>query len=392
MSISVSSWFIDQLNSASSSPKRTFSVGGSDYTSRVVKFPTVKRTAYDIRVSDVSISLANDDGHFNFFYANVYTTQKSANLQMGFTHSTSGDELIPVFTGYLKKVSYSKTACSLTFQDKMWSFSERQIADEDNPVTFTGIIPSDIAWTLCTCYGGLSNIASTSNADLDYDSFLAWASVFSRDNIVCTARYEEEKVKQALSNLAKMTDSAIWTEGDGKIRFKRFVEADSKDLVLSEDEIVELSIDIEDLRLINKQYVYGNYVVNSEMWGLKVYDINSSSVESYSLREDTMKDKTIWYTSSATAINMAQRQISLYSDIPRRFNIDIPLIGIYQQVADTVRITDSFLSITSDSAWRIMEWKLNMDNGSVACEIDGAAVLEPFYLDIDILDGTKVLI
>ncbi len=392
MAYDVTSWYVDQLNSASSEPKRVFTIGGSDYTDRVNKFPTIKRGAYKLRSPDITVPLANDDGAFNQFYSNLYTGSSSCELKIGFTHPISGDELVTIFSGFLKKVSYRGEACTLSFKDKFWELSERKIADSDDPTSFSNVTPSEIAWTLCTCYGRLSNVQNTSNPDLDYASFQDWTRIFSRDSVLCTARYEGEKVTEALISIAQMTDSAIWTEGDGKIKFERFESASTNDKTLTEDHIIELETNLEDARLINKQYVYGNYDIIDDWWLLKIFDISSSSVDSYSLREDVIKDKTIWYVNTGSAMNIAQRRVFLSKDIPKRFNLETSLVGMYQQISDTIRIKDDFLGITSSDSWRIMEYSLNMDNGSVKYEIDGAYIMNAFVLDVDALDGAKVLV
>ena len=65
---------------------------------------------------------------------------------------------------------------------------------------------------------------------------------------------------------------------------------------------------------------------------------------------------------------------------------------MYQQISDTIRIKDDFMGITSSDPWRIMEYSLNMDNGSVKYEVDGAYIMDAFILDVTSLDGSEVLV
>jgi hypothetical protein len=340
--------------------------------------------------------MANDDGALNFWFDNVYTLSQSggaaiATIDVGFTHATSGDELIRVFTGFLKTVKYNKGKCTALLKDKLWGLSERVAGDSTNPVSMSAI-PSDIAWTLCTCYGGLDSTASTSNADIDYTSFQEWAAVLSADAITCDVYYDGTKVRKALTALAEYNDSANWVEGDGKIYFERFAEATSLDTLLSEQEQIELKIDIDDKRLINKQDVYGNYDITSRDWFLNVSDVASASVNSYGIREDVLKNKMVWFTSSINALNIAARRTTLFAEPPKAFDIQTAGVGLEMQISETVRMVDSFMSITSEDAWRIVGLKFNVNDFMLNLELDGATTLDPFYLDVDFLDGPKALL
>jgi len=358
----VTSWFVDQTRQVGSEPKRVF------------KNPRV--------------SLANADGDLNLFFENTYTLVNTCTLEIGFTHPTSGDELITVFTGFLKDVNYPRKECITLMKDRLLEFTQKKVGESDVPVEFTNELPSDIAWTLCTCYGELSTDSAT-NPDIDYDSFLEWAGIFSVDNILCDAYYDGQKVTEALTSLSKMTDSAIWVEGDGKVNFKRFTNASSFDIVLSvDDEILDLTIDVESQRLVNRQSVGFDYAQESDYWQKTVFAQNTTSVNTFGLNEETIEDESIWFNTSGSALNLAQRKVSLLSSPPKLFTLKIPLVGIYMQLGETVRLVDSFYGITSVDAWAITEYEYNMNTDQMQFVVDGAATLTPFILDVTELDSS----
>lgn len=389
----VSSWFVDQTRAIGSEPKRVFKIGTSDYSDRVTKWPSIKRVGQEIKSVNPRIPLSNVDGKFNLFFENTYLMPNTCTLEMGFTHPESGDELITVFTGYLKSVKYPKKECSILMKDRLWDFTQITVGESDIPIEFTEDIPSDIAWTLCTCYGGLSTDSAT-NPDINYTSFQEWAGILSRDNIVCDAYYEGLKITEALSNLAKITDSAIWIEGDGKINFKRFSNASSLDMVLTiDDEIIDLTIDVDSQRLINKQGVAFNFSPESDYFQDTLYYQDSTSVNTYGLNEELFEDETIWFTNEAHAKNLAQRKVAHFKDPPKMFNIKTPLVGIHRVIGETIRLVDSFYNQTSADAWTIKEYEYQMQNDTVNYVTDGAATLIPFILDVSTLDqAIEVLI
>jgi len=384
----VTSWFVDQTRQVGSEPKRVFKIGTSDYSDRVSKWPAFKRTAYEIKAVNPRVSLANADGDLNLFFENTYTLVNTCTLEIGFTHPTSGDELITVFTGFLKDVNYPRKECITLMKDRLLEFTQKKVGESDVPVEFTNELPSDIAWTLCTCYGELSTDSAT-NPDIDYDSFLEWAGIFSVDNILCDAYYDGQKVTEALTSLSKMTDSAIWVEGDGKVNFKRFTNASSFDIVLSvDDEILDLTIDVESQRLVNRQSVGFDYAQESDYWQKTVFAQNTTSVNTFGLNEETIEDESIWFNTSGSALNLAQRKVSLLSSPPKLFTLKIPLVGIYMQLGETVRLVDSFYGITSVDAWAITEYEYNMNTDQMQFVVDGAATLTPFILDVTELDSS----
>lgn len=385
----VTSWFIDQLNSTATSPKRVFKIGTSDYSARVVGWPPIKRSATELKPTNPALRLANQDGELNTFFDTAISLAQSgsnrpATLQIGFTHPTSGDELIDIYTGYLKKVSYNNQQLGITLKNNLEQLGVRKIGESNSPAIFSGELISDIAYTIITCYGGFTS------ADV-HSSFDSWADVVSTDNIIASAQYEGIKCNEALKRLGIYTDTAIWLEGDNKFHFERFVTAGSDDVLFDNDVFTDLSVDLDNSLLVNRQWVFADYDITSQTWNINAFDETSGSVASYGLFEDVLSDENIWFTDSASALNMAQRKTTIYYEPQKRFELNTPMVGLHMQVADTIRMVDSFFAIDSSTALRITEYEFKMDNGTIKYELDGAFVLDPFYLDSDTLDGPKVL-
>src|SRR3972149_7514309 len=180
MAYSVTSWFIDKTQLKTASPVRKFTIAASDYSSRVTKWPSIRRAYSDIRPVNISVDLANEDQALNIFRDEPTKLLSTCTLQMGYTHATSGDELITLYSGDIDRVLYKKGAWAVQTLDKFKQFTERVVGASNSPALYTGsnYLPPDIAWWLCTSYGGLSAITSTTNPDIDYQSFLDWAAVF----------------------------------------------------------------------------------------------------------------------------------------------------------------------------------------------------------------------
>lgn len=364
-------------------PSRSFTIGTSDYTDRVLRWPKITRAANRLKSTKIKIPLANTDGHFNNFYTNNYSIPNTCTLEC---------DSYTLYVGFLNDVQYQNERCDLTLRDRLSELEVKKVGDSDAVVSFAPQIPSEIAWVLCTSYGELDNTTSTSNADIDYTSFLLWAEVFSEDSVECEANYDGQKISEALERLSKMTNSDIWINRDGKLRFKHKFDVASNDTSIAEEYIVDLKIKVSQDKIINDQYVYGAYSSDNSTWSLKRNSIDQASINSYGLHESVLKDKTIWYQSSVYAGVIAQKRILQYKNPVTEFTARVPFTHINTTVSDRVRLVNSFFSINSAQAWRVVEEKIDMDNGKIEFELDGAQSFEPFYLDISNLDGNEVLL
>lgn len=382
---SVTSWFIDQTQLKVASPVRKFTVAGSDYSSRVTKWPSLRRAYSDIRPVNISVELANEDQGMNIFRDEPLNLLADCALKMGYTHSTSGDELITLYSGTIDRVLYRRGSLTVQMLDKFKQFTERVVGSSNSPAAYVGsnYLPSDLAWWLCTSHGGLSAATSVNNPDIDYAAFSEWAAIFSGDSIFVQGRFEGPKVTEALRKVARYTDSGIWIEGD-KVTFARFAEAGSLETVVTGDNIVDLELSIDDSTVVNKQHVYADYDVNSRYWKLDITDTDSTSVNSYGLREEVEKDESIWYVSSATALNTAQRRVLFGATPYQEYNLTLPLVTLPRQIGEMLRIDDDFLGVNSGEAWRIMEYSLDMNNGRMNVKADSSRLAQPFILDHDV--------
>lgn len=385
MSYGVSSWFIEQTLAQYSEPVRRFTIAGSDYSDRVLRWPRLHRNWNDIRPVEISIDLANEDRALNIFKSDKTNFRAECQVRIGFTHPDSGDELITVHTGRVGRMRWKRGLVTLTIQDKIKDFSERTIGTSDVPVTFTDrdYLPSEIAWTLVTCYGGLLGARLQANPDIDWASFEAWANVWSSDNVYMKARFDGMKINDALRRLGKMTYSAIFVENN-KLGFFRFAEADSNETFLDADRIGELSLEIDDSKIVNRQIVYADYDVNSRYHKIATFAQDTPSVNSFGVREDIMRDETVWYTGSATAQNLAQRMVDVGNLPYEKYEIEGPLVPLARQIGETVRIVDSLLEVTSANTWRVMDYEIDLDRGRSRLKVDGSQIYQPFILDHDV--------
>lgn len=93
MAYDVSSWF--QGRTQVKNPDnlvRKFTIGTSDYSTFVTKWPTVRKAWNDIRPRNMTINLSNEDQTFNFFRTNKTEMRQDCSIEFGYS---SGPNLLP---------------------------------------------------------------------------------------------------------------------------------------------------------------------------------------------------------------------------------------------------------------------------------------------------------
>ncbi len=301
------------------------------------------------------------------------------------------EEAVTVYSGKTERFKFTQGRCEASIVDKFKQLTERVIGTRDNPVTYTGsnYIPADIAWWAITSYGGYSSVKSSNNPDIDYDAWLDWWSVFSSDAVYVNAKFEGIKVGEVLRKIGRMTRSAIHIPQD-RITFKRFTLADTYATDLDDAKLLDVSVDVDDKELVNRQYVAADYDTTSDYFATTVMDEDTSSVNSFGLKEDTEDDKAIWYVGSGPALNLAQRIISTNGEPYDKIEARTTLVGMLRQVGETITVTDSFTGITGDG-FRIMGLEFDMDKAEIRFQADRSQYFGGFVLDTSTLDGPDIL-
>jgi len=402
---SVSSEFAAIIAQKNARLLRRLFIGSSDYSQSVMKYPTLSKQWDDLRAQTATINLSNADQTFNFLVADPTKLRSACAIKFGvtkYTYLVSGyvtdgyvedtaEELTTMFAGTIDAARFSDSNLDITLIDKFKYLSERKIGDTTSPVNYTSsaYLIHDLAWYVCTSYGGLSAAVTSSNPDIDYASFSSWTSVFSADNVRASAYLTGQQPIEILRKLAKLTQSAIYVEND-KIKFQRFSLADVAVNTFTSEDIINANATLDDRKIVNRQFVSADYDVTSKAFGITVLNVNSSSVNNYGLRENLIDDTFVWLTDSVSALNLAQRMITSKSEVYPAYELNVPMQGSLLTVGDTIGFIDPGINVSGN--FRIMSERLNLDTGQKTFSIDLSQYGTPFTLDVSALDGTHILI
>jgi hypothetical protein len=378
---SVSSGFLSTIGGKSPRIIRQFTIGSSDYSSYVIKWPTISRQWNEIKPQNITINLANQEKTFNFLDGAPAQMNTICSVDFGVQYAVGSTETINLFKGKMSRLKFSDANLSLTLIDKIKPFTEVVIGTSDEPIEYvsSNYLISDIAWWLCTSFGGLSAIQSTSNPDIDYAAFLRWASVFSESSVYMNARFDGKKLNEAIRKIGKMTRSTILVE-DNILTFARYDTTSDSPISISSDFLYKFNLSIDESEIVNKQIVHAGYSATSRYYQYAVFDINTPSVNSYTLHEELEEDPNVWYINSASAFDLASRIVFTNKTPIRRYSYEGGIANAYLQVGDLVGINEGFHGLSGETV-RVMGYKIDMEKASMMFDADASQILSFFYLD-----------
>lgn len=359
MPYTVSSSFLSRARSyAPTGLQRQFLIGTSDYTDRVIKWPRLRTVAMDPRPKNVVINLMNEDGVFNFFKDTPTTMQRICSVSIGFS-----GEFIELMRGTITKADYSRGRVDLRLTDKLDQLQRRVIGSTAIPVTVTSATanPAEVIRLACVSYGGYSTLTNSSNPDIDWESYVEWRNVFSASGAYVNANFTGLTVLELLRKAARLTGSAIFLRND-KLYFKRFSVADSNTLEMTPAILTapaRVAVDINDT--VNRFHTFGAYNVASRSWALNAISADSASVNSYGLREEIERDTSIWYVSSASALDLSQREILIRKNPIKKLSASTALPAVINFVGEMITVSEAGAGMQGDT-FRLTELDIDMEN------------------------------
>lgn len=389
MSLGISSFFRSKMEATVvNSISYSFTLNNSEIDSRVIRYGTVARDYTDLVGHNFSVDIENASQIFNDLILEKQRLLKDGVFQFGFTTDTGSQDLVQFFGGELVNANFQETKLRLVFEDKFARLSTKTVGTDETPVSFTNtnINPADLAWFIQSSYGGISDIKSTSNPDVDFPTWDTWRQQLEDDNITVQANFQGEDVLQILQTIAKLTDSFIFDEGDNKIDYFRWSGVISASTTMTASETTKiLKAQITAKDIINEVNVSFGYDVTSEEWAGSVTQQQTSSVNTYGRLPQSFDDTSVWYVDSSAALNFAQRITFKRRDPNLKMRIETPLRHLDITATDVVVFSSDVYSLSSVNLV-VQGYKIDFEKKTMQFDASegfgrGAGNLQGFILD-----------
>ncbi len=371
MSLDVSSWFIDQLRQERASPQRIFTINGCDFSHLVLRWPKVKYKADTIDLGRVSIDLSNRNREFQFFVDSGLSMTASCEIALSFTHPELGPERASLYLGEPSGVRFSEggVEARLQLQGKTKRLTDVSLGTDTDSggldFTDSDYFPSDLAWTLVTCFGGLSAVQDSSNPDIDYPKWKAWNDVNIVRDVRVNGFFTGEKIYQVLNTLAFM-DSVMILFRNTRLDFTPIIDGfGAGGELVSPDEIIDLNLSVDPTAIVNDFSIEISYDIATRKFQSQLSLVNSQSILDFGRRSGRFGSQSIWFADLDDARYFAEDIVRFHQKPAPRISLKTPLAGgAHLTVGDVVTVTDSLFQQERQS-FRITELGIDLGRGRV---------------------------
>ncbi|MDH5750784.1 MAG: hypothetical protein OEZ59_00015 [Deltaproteobacteria bacterium] len=379
MSLNVSSWFIEHLKGRSLSPLRRFTLGGSDYSDKVLRWPSLNFRADTIDLGTTQVELDATGNHFQFLVNCNHLFSTSAEISLGLTHPQSGPEFLNLYLGGISNIHFERggTRIRLQMQGKTKDLTDTALGSEAESLglDFTSSMhfPSDFVWMLVTSYGGMSALESTSNPDIDYETWLKWR----QDNILKDTRVKAyltgEKIYQIINTLAEMDTRVVAFQG-GRLFFSDMFQPYSEGGIHFDlSRTLDFNWELGPSRIINEFTAEAGYNPSTGKFNSNYTKTDDVSQSNFGIRSRRHGSKGVWFARSFDGIFMAQDKVYIHRNPLARMSIRTTLgDGLLYNLGEILSITDSHLGLDGKN-FRLIGQGIDLDSGITHLQLEEAA-------------------
>lgn len=366
---------------------RRLTMGSSDYSDRVVRWPSFKREVDNIKPISLTVPLANDDKALNYIFNNTTLLNQDVTLQMGLVDSDGNDELMDLFKGKIESSRMSGGQLSISLLDRFKGFTETILGDTTSGGALQFVnsdhLPGDLMWTMVTCYGGFDTTQSSANTDINYASFIDWKNIFIGDSILLNAKFTGQKMSDFMTKMGKVLDSSFIFENN-KLKFYRgSIQVSSEFNNLDNSSIKKVEVRLDEKKIVNKFRASGGWSVDSNYYTINQTDVDSASQVTYGVRDDKLEDSVVWLSDEASALNLAERYVFKGRNPLLNYEIKSTLGALYYRIGDGLNFDDQQLDVASTTNFYVEGFGVDMDTGETIIKTRNMPQLPAFILDVD---------
>lgn len=358
----------------------TVYLDGAEITGTVKTIPPIRRRLGAISPEDYDVTVSRGTDVFSGEILAENSVLSQLQIRVGAVASGGTLYEVPAHTGKLSRLSAGISGITFGVAGKFGELSAKTIGNPTSLATYAMTNPGSLAWSVVTCYGTLSSVASISNADIDFASASSWTSEFASEQFTISAEFGGETVAEALAAIGAVTDSDIYTDIYGRLVFRRTMTtlAGSAE-VIGSNQISDLTLEWDSADIINAVSIPYQYDTAANSWAGGITAVSTTSQGSYGTKSRVLNDQLVWHDSAVSATNVAQRIVARGKTPPRLLRVTGPLALFRHDIGDNVAVAASTL-IDSLGA-RVTGYEIDWFRGTVELELSERRLLRGFILD-----------
>lgn len=373
MSLTVSSAFIRHSRAQRAEPLRRFTLGGRDCSADVLRWPTLRFRADTIDLGTTTVQLSNVGRGYDALVDDPHGLSTSCELALGFALADGGTEYLSLFTGAPSNAAFDDggTRLRLQLQGRTRRLSDASLgaATESGGLDFTTSAhhPAELAWTLVTCYGGFSAVASDGNPDVDFAEWQAWQDADRVRDVRVRAYLTGERVYRVLETLAVM-DARTISVRNGRLRFRDAVQPFSATApVLPAEVMLDWAVTLDPADLTNHFFVEAAYDPAKGTFTAQYTKVHSASEAEHGRHSGRFSSRGVWFAGQADARYLAEDRVRFGHALAPRLRVRTPLAGgLEHGVGEVVTWAGSGFGLAG-RLFRVLEQAVDLEAGT--CEL-----------------------
>ena len=377
---------------------KQFTFNNSVFSDRVVKYPQVKRAYADVVGKPFTITLENASKLMNDLVENRTNFRSEGEIAFGYQYNPSFVDFGCIGKGFLINADYNDSTVRLNFKNQMDILSQVFVSTDTTSQLGASFInsnwnPADLTFDILTTnsYGaGLDSTTTTSNTDIDYQSWLDWKNTLGSESIVVQGFFPYgTNYVQALQGIAEVTDSAIYVEANNKVYFRRnLVGTNSFSAVVSGSDIISFEAKGDAYDMCNRYTVPVSFTVTSNQIqgpASTVTRDNTASINSYDVIRKQPTSNLIWYVDTAGAANLGDRIVFRRKEPEVALTVKTPIKYLQQQLGDLVYVNIDEVGLT-DQPYTLIAETIDIENNTQTLELSvghGIAISNITVFELD---------
>lgn len=360
--------FEDNVKAETSNPRIRFVLDDTIYDDLVLGVSSISQDA-NITSGFVNVKLSNVDGSWST-YRGSDLMGKLCRVGLYFSPITAIG-LLYLFTGTIEDVTFNGAEVNLQLRDKMAPMLKKGLGSGQATVDYysTWYSPADLVWDILTEYGELSNLKDDANPDIDYSSWSTWDSDTSDKNYQLMARFTGDTIQSALSEIAYLTNSLIWVDGEGKIQFAMFSPPYTGDDYFDHDNCVTIDLSVSRQDIINDVRVRYGFSVDNDIWENSTNDIDSGSISEHGRRQVVIEGKEVWHYTLQSAVSFRDDFLDIWASAQERLMMKATMAGFLFGLGSPLYITETLKNLNNRSYW--IDKVISLDIYAGAVEFEG---------------------
>lgn len=307
-------------------PRLRFVLDGHVYDNLVLDVSPIQCDG-NLATGTVKVTLSNTSNDWNIFFMNKLYMIAECNIGLYFKDI---DGIKYFFTGIIEDVEYQGPNVVLTLHDSMQDMMDTTLGSGQDPVDFytTWWNPADMAWELLTEHGGLDDTQSAYNTDINYsgdpdhgDWHDWWSACHSR-SYRFRAKFAGENIRTALLKIARLTNSLIWRDGEGKFNFRMIPLTHYSSFYLDMDNCDVLDMRVQKKTLKNYLIVYYGYDVELGSWEYYTIKANAASRAKYGTKTEVFDDRVVWHDTQTSAEYFALEFLTHWKEPQEKIEVE----------------------------------------------------------------------